>query len=246
MLIGVVFSVIGGVLGGIGAFRTSRQQTDVQIELRERADKQAEAQRQLASKSEEIAALNREIAMSQTELRKKSDEVAELNRMIAATVTGGDSYGVVLPLQILENKKSNEEVYLLSFENKGNYPLYDVHIELFNPDDVDKEHRPDGRATVKDLKIRSHFDLGNIPSHGSQSFGNPFKIKEGEKKKLILSIGARNGSFQQRLIIVKKDSAISFAQKVTKIGQQGEKPKILLETAGDKFPRDVNGAIQWE
>ena len=232
VFIGAVISVLGGLVGGYGVLRTARQQTQEQIELRK--------------KSDEIAALNREIALSQAELRKKSDEVAELNRMIAATVTGGDNFGAVHPLTVLDEKKE-EEVCLLYFENLGEYPLYDVHIEMFNRDDFNNKARSDGRTMIEDFRNRSNFDLGNIPVHGGKSFGNPFKLKLGGKMNLRLSIGARNGLFGQNLKIVNIGGTISSAQKVNTIAQgEGAKSKVLLEKAGERFPRDPDGKIQWE
>lgn len=264
VIIGVAFSIIGVALGGIGAFRASRQQTQEQIQLREKSDEiaalnrsiassqidlrrqaeiQTEAQHQLRIKSEEIAGLNRDIAISQTELRKKSDEIAELNKSIAATVTGGDSYGAVHPLTVLDERE--QEVCMLYFENLGNFPLYDVHIEMFSPDDL-LEPRQDGRATIEGFKNRSYFDLGNIPVHGGKSFGNLFKLKNDGEMNLTFSISARNGLFSQRLRIVKIGETITSARKVNTVAQgEGAKPKILLEKASDKFPRDSSGKIQW-
>jgi hypothetical protein len=92
---GVVFSIVGVLLGGVGAFRATRQQgqeqaelrkksdeiaalyekiATSQLELREKADNQAKVQYQLRQKSEEISALNREIANNQIDLRKMSEE----------------------------------------------------------------------------------------------------------------------------------------------------------------------------
>jgi hypothetical protein len=168
----------------------------------------------------------------------------DLSQLINKNLIGGDSYGSVHPLVIMDN---NDQMYILYFENMGEFPLYDVNVEMWNPDDFKDSERSDWRATLDDFKNRRHFEIGNIPPHGGKSLGQPFKLANGDRVKLNLSIVAKNGLFSELLRIVKIDGAISVAQKVNTVSQkEGIGPETLLNKASEKFPRDKNGEIQWE
>ncbi|MCD6019626.1 MAG: hypothetical protein K0S53_2747 [Bacteroidetes bacterium] len=163
-----------------------------------------------------------------------------LSELIKNNLTGGDSYGVVSPLAILDN---NKEVYFLYFENKGDFPLYDVIIKYWNPDVIKGKADPDGKASTEVLKYYKTVNCGNIPPKGGQALGSTFDLSDGEFVKFNISINAKNGSFSQLLRVTKKDGKLSIAKRINTIG---EGSRIILEEVGLDFPKDANGQLDWK
>ena len=163
-----------------------------------------------------------------------------ISELIKNNVTGGDSFGVIIPLTMLHN---NKDVYSLYFENKGNFPMHDVNITYWNPDDFKGKVNSEGRLTSDLLQYYKKANLGNIPTKGGQSFGIIFDINAGEIFKLNISIDTKNGSFSQLLRILKKSGKLCIAKKVNTIG---ENSKVIFEEVDPDFPKNLNGLPIWE
>jgi hypothetical protein len=163
-----------------------------------------------------------------------------LSELIKNNLTGGDSYGVVSPMTILENDK---DIHFLYFENKGDFPMYDVTIKYWNPDEIKGKASLDGRASTEILKYYKTVNCGNIAPKGGQSFGTVFHVKEGEIIKLNISINSKNGSFSQLLRITKRNGKLSVAKRINTIGQNS---KVILEESDSDFPKDEKGQTTWD
>lgn len=266
VFIGVVFSIVGVLLGGVGAFRATRQQAqeqaelknksdeiaalyqkiaESQIELRAKADIQTEAQGQLRQKSEEISALNKEIANTQIDLRRRSDEIAELNKTISATVTGGDSYCYFL-VGHPSNKTNSVDLMLMT---EGKYPLYDVSIKI---DDVEKllnivmtqtenGNRPFQSMTEANtfmLQASRVIKVGNIGPSQAMELGS-LQLPDTDKQSFNISILARNGYVFQ---IVRFRRVKGEWKRAIQVHHNG---KNVHETIDAEFPRNADGKIQW-
>jgi hypothetical protein len=154
---------------------------------------------------------------------KLLEENSVLSNTINSNITGGNSYGDIMPLTI-------EDKYILYFENKGEYPLYDVNIIYWNPDSMlPKKDRTDSRATLEDLANRIHVQVGNIPVRGGINITQALSINEGETVKYNISISAKNGHFNEILRITKKDGKIFNSRKISTTTNGKEKPTTLLE-----------------
>lgn len=162
-----------------------------------------------------------------------------LSELIKNNLTGGDSFGVVKPMTLLENDK---DVYFLYFENKGNFPMYDVSLHYWNPDEITSKANPNGRATTEILNYYKSIKLGNVPAKSGQSFGTIFNIKEGELIKININITSKNGSFSQLLRMTKKNGKICAAERVKTIG---ENSNIIFEESSPDFPKNKEGQLVW-
>lgn len=172
VFIGVVITVLGALVGGFGALRSSQRQSQRQVELREKADEVAESQRELRKrsdeqvefqrelrkKSDEIAALNQTIAESQkdlrekadvqaqaqTQLRQKSEEIADLNRLIANAQ--------------VELRKRSDEVAELNKQIAFSVTGGDSYCYVLLPDPVANNARivviQQGKYPLYDVSIR--------------------------------------------------------------------------------------------
>ena len=163
-----------------------------------------------------------------------------ISELIKNNITGGDSYGVITPLILLQN---NQDVYSLYFENKGNFPIHDVNIRYWNPDDFVGKHNSDRRLTSDLLQYYKIATLGNIPANGGQSFGVIFSLKEGTILKLNINISTKNGSFSQLLRILKENGKIYVAIKVNTIGKNS---KVIFEQVDPDYPKNIDGTANWE
>jgi hypothetical protein len=173
------------------------------------------------------------------ENKKLVESNLSLSRLINDNLTGGDSYGVVTPLIISEK---TGDMYFLYFENKGKFPLYDVKITYFDPDEVKKHANPNGNASLEILKYYNAIDCGNISQGGGRTLGPSFHINEGSNLKLNMIINAKNGSFSQLLRIIKKKGKLYVAKKLNTIGQN---PKVIFEESHPDFPKTNTGEIDW-
>lgn len=268
VFIGVLFSIIGVFLGGLGAFRSARQQAHEQLELRkksdeiaqlyqqiaasqtdlrEKADIQAEAQRQLRIKSDEISALNREIAAAQIDLRKKSDEVAELNKTIAASITGGDSFCYVL---FTMTGSTGARVTIF---HQGTFPLYDVNIRIVDLEIFQNLLNAGQQLTPETyMKADTVLNVGNLsPGLATTLMSQPI-INLGDRlqAKYNIFITARNGSFTELLRMRKINGRWQEAMKIERKNFSGENPRalptLLKEKIDPDYPRGANGQIEWE
>jgi hypothetical protein len=189
------------------------------------------------NRDEDTQKENKTLVMENKRLLESNLSLSEL---IKNNLTGGNSYGIVYPLTILENDK---DVHTLYFENKGNFPMYDVFLKYWNPDVIKEKSRPDGRASAEILEYYKTENLGNIASNGGQSFGTVFDVNEGEIVKFNISIDARNESFSQILRITKRNGKLFIAKRINTTGQNS---KIILEESDQDFPKDTNEQIIWE
>lgn len=232
VFIGAVISVLGGLVGGYGVLRTTREQASEQIELRR--------------KSEEIASLNREIASSQEELRKKSDEVAELNRNIADIVSGGDSFCYINMFPT-----SQKSLYLI-IANDGQYPMYDVDIRIVDLKEFEKAFDDlkghtemyRGLDLLSEGEVNRHIRVGNIPPKTALSRTIEYEKPEGSKRvDFNVFISARNGSFVELFRIREVKGKWYYAFRVFKTG---DRENILKEFIQPGFPKGVDGHVSWE
>jgi hypothetical protein len=227
-----VISVFGALLGGVGAFLSSQQQTRRQVELREKADEVAESQRELRKKSDEIAALYQTLAESQRELREKADvqaeaqtqlrlkseEIAELNRHIAnAQIELRKRSDEVAELNrtIAASVTGGDSYCYLTLSHlgpnnaiivivhQGNYPLYDVSIRMVDLDKYEEVSRKFPNSTFESLKLsETNIPVGNL-SPGQARLMHSMQTSTADKFRHNIFISARNGMFTELLRFAK-------------------------------------------
>lgn len=152
---------------------------------------------------------SRQQAQFERDLRKKSDEISVLNKEIANLVTGGDSFTFVYPV-VEEN--SNDLVFHLI--HQGEYPIFDTEILISRTsmdisDHVEEIQRlkasdnPKNRARVIQLyRMMENFTIklkhvGTIPVNTTRDV---YRIQSSAaEKNYNIKIFTRNGIVEQRL-----------------------------------------------
>ena len=85
-------------------------------------------------------------ARFETELRSKSEEIAALNREIAASVTGGDSFPIAMYRPPIDARINDPNILSVDIRVEGKYPIFDADFEH---QDLTTPLPNDGAATAK-------------------------------------------------------------------------------------------------
>lgn len=197
-----------------------------------------------SDKLQEINNLQTQIIISSNKLVEANERIVSLNIELSKYLSGGDSYPFVDAVRFLNEEGKYR--FSLMINQVGKYPLYDVKVSYWNPDEIQAMARPDGIATSEILKRYNNFDVGDISQKGSQSFGHSFTIDEDGVKKINLSIVTKNGSFSEILRISKNGNVFSYAYKVNTVTDGKTKPKVLKKRVDENFPKTPNGEAKWE
>jgi hypothetical protein len=207
------------------------QMQDSQKELIRRADEQAVSERQLGKKSDEIAALYKSIAESQRDLRKKSDENAALYKSIASTVTGGDSYCYLTPVD-------EGTTPLLLLVHQGKFPLYDISLRIVDLNKWSQLKQPITLDSVN--QTHTILNAGNLaPSHTIQV--GKLSLPDGDSQDFNIFVSARNGFFTELLRCRRVKGQWVYALRVTNTNSNA----IWFEKIWPDYPRDAMGQVQW-
>lgn len=198
IFIGVFITVIGVLISGIGAFWNSNQEDrfkntviSLQTQLTAKADSQAESQRLLSVKSDEIAHLNREIADNQIKLREKSEEIASLSKESLNSITGGDSYCYLTYL-----KPCAGNIARLILVQQGKYPLFDVNIRIADISD----HKV---VTYDDIRKNKFITLPSVIPGFATDVSEQLMLPNSGEMELNVFITARNGYWIQNIKLKK-------------------------------------------
>jgi len=240
IFMGAVISILGALLGGIGAFRSSRQQAQEQMVLRQKAEDVAESQRELRKKSDEIAALNREIASAQVELRKKSDDVAKMSKKIAASVTGGDSFCYIRPILFKSNMPSN-----LLILHKGKYPMQQIQVRIVDIMNFDKHIKLDSNGNKYFDSTELYEYTFHIPFlHANKGFyyGN-IPLPETDEAKYNVFFTTAYGDFVEEIRAKKVHNDWKIALRVKTDNHFDD--KVLYEEVDKGYPASGNSQVDW-
>lgn len=177
---------------------------------------------------------------------QKQQKLDDKTDDIISQITGGDSYGEVELISIIDGK--NRVYHSFYFSNKGKFPLYDVTVTMLDRNRLDKEGLKErgGRAIIEDLEKYETFNIGNVSVNGGIGFSSAFRFDDGQIKDFLFSIHTRNNNFSQQLKFVQSNNLVSKATKLNTVVPGSGKPQILKDYADNTFPGAHNGKINWE
>ncbi len=160
-------------------------------------------------------------------LRNKSDEIAALNREIAQSIIGGDSfcYLSVSPL------KQPDDQALLTLVHQGKYPLYDLGVRIV---DVDKFQQVVSRdfSALDLFKIDTNVSVGNLAVGQAAMIGN-MRLPSLHELRFNIFFSARNGFFVQLLRLRKVNGVWRQAIRVTRRHDGPE--AVILEKIDSEY-----------
>ncbi len=145
----------------------------------------------LETKTNELVALQNEVNTNSKKLIEAQDELLKFT-------LGGDSYCAMI-LGDFAN-----DVCIAKVGNFGEkYPLYDVEYNLVDVDYlIDAEKK--GITFQNHSEIWKHFNIGNLQSKSAHISGAISLGNYGKERRFNVFFNARNGSFNQQIVLRKK------------------------------------------
>lgn len=211
---------LGALLSGIGAFWAAVKQ------------------------SKDSAKTAQERLEFEKELRSKSEEIAELNKKIAASVTGGDSYCY---FDIANFGPNNTAIAIII--HQGDFPIYDVSISITDLDEFAQLSKSKANLTLEDLaSARNNIPIGTMLPYQAKPF-KTIKLPNRETVNYGIAIAARNGTFTEEIRLKKIKGKWTKAMKVERDNYSPNnpdaKPTLLKEEIYPDYPKDKDGKIIW-
>jgi hypothetical protein len=180
------------------------------------------------------------------QLRAKADEIASLNQKIAGFVTGGDSY-VFLAFSLFP--KTNDS--LLSLLHHGEFPVFDVSIEMYDSDEQEKQLGQFGSSIplkegLEIMKPIRTFNFPTVRPNMAVSLVEPWNLpvdKDAVRYRFIMF--TRNGIMAQFIRLQRVNGSWTQASRVTRSTSPKKKSVVLYQWADPEFPRNQKGKIVW-
>jgi len=166
-------------------------------------------------------------------ISKKSEEIARLNREIANLVIGGESFCYMT----IANIDNNMNIGILTFIHSGDHPLYSVNARIIDLDKFKIIEKNINFKNFRDADINIY--LGDI-AKGTALLSNEFPLGDSHRRIFNIIFNARNGFFNQKLMLKKIENQWVSALRVYR------EDRIIYERVDNDYPRSENGLIDWD
>lgn len=234
-----IFVALGGVGLVFGVAQAVRQQQSEGV---------FEARvRELREETEKVQQLQAENDKKQGEIKEKTEENIRLSNKITqlaetaiSTSTGGNSFCY---LRMLVRSDGIYPVVL----SKGRYPLYDLHLRVWDPEEWKTSPRSLNSLLTKVAEETTR--LGTLPSRDYINLGR-MPLPVGAEKQYAAEFSARNGSwFQSILLRRSRDSwkVATIVQRSIRAGtlkELNQSRPILCHEADPDFPEREAGELR--
>jgi len=237
-ILGLILLLTGTVITAVITmnYRGEADEKRIEIERISKENKKLnDSINQISKRNEELLTNNnKELAQSNLEL---SQITVNLSKSISLQNTEGESFP---DFNILTLLHEGEPISLIQIVNYGDNPLFNVHINYFNQDELPKpkpENIVEGIAakmTTEDMKARSYEYVEEIQSGGNHQINKIYFKKYFESEKLRtfrFKISTRTKLFYATLQLRVVNDQFQIAKEVKEIedskGKVIEKLKVL-------------------
>ncbi|SDQ01495.1 hypothetical protein SAMN05428975_5837 [Mucilaginibacter sp. OK268] len=160
-------------------------------QVKKAQDKVLDAQSKLLAKNEEIKVSQEKLIGLQNRLIEKSEELSSVqSKLLMYTAADDNCYVTVINL-----RSSNPS---LGIANRGKYPIYDVHVVIFNYNELDKAIASGAKEVSTDIFLNK--DIGTL--HAGQGADLAI-ITLSDDLRLGLTITTRTKRFYERIVFRK-------------------------------------------
>lgn len=229
-----------GFLGvALGIVQTIRQQKSAQ-------DFQAQVG-DLKNASDRLQTLQAEIDRKQSEIKAKteenirlSDRITQLAETAINTATGGKGF-CYLRMEVGE-----DGLYPVVL-SKGRYPLYDLSLRLWNPEEW-KPTTPSRNALLNKVAAETS-QLGTLPRKDYIMLGR-MPLPSGTEKQYAAEFSARNGSWSQSIVLRRSGKSwkvatiVQKSARVVKFKELNQARSVLCYEADPDFPEREAGELR--
>lgn len=164
------------------------------------------------------------------ELRFRSDKIAELSQNALNSVTGGDSFCY---FQFMDLQPGSGQLMAV---HKGNYPIYDVDARIV---DLDKAKTAKTNLERNNELMGKNVHIGNLTPGFARGVVQWTETIPSQLRLNIFFV-ARNGGYTQLYRRIRVQGSWATAIRVEHNGMN------VLEEVSDSYPRDSNGAVNWD
>lgn len=175
-------------------------------------------------------ALSSQVDLKTTQIVALTEANAKLSQNISDSITGGKSYCC------LKFYDHGDGVVLPVVEHRGEYPLYDVSVNLLDLDlwtEGYKEHNIE--------KMENGQWVHGSLSPGQSLLLDPLSLEGRNIVRMRATISARNGALLQMIHGRKIGKMWQFAMELTRCPTNA----LVAEEIPDGFPKDQNGHYDW-
>jgi len=183
---------------------------------------------------------------SERELQSKNDEIARLNRRIACSITGGDSWchvGFSLP-------EGHSNVAAMVLVHHGSYPLYDVGVRVVDLDKMDnltEGKDPEDPLSLELIeKSETRIRVGNLSPGQALLLSRRLTLPSGDSARYNVFIAARNGFVVEKARLRRVEGRWAAAYKIEAgPGREEEEHTVLHQKIDALYPKNAEGEIDW-
>ena len=251
-------------LGGIGAILLTIGQSissagDKNEIINTTKTENIELKNQLAELKDERKLLNDSLSERDRNISEQNKEIISLNKKLAEKseyiqnyVTGGKGYPI-LDIAEFFGEKNSEHHFAFKIENKFDFPLSNIQIEVFDYEAVKSKafYQPeiaDPFIKYEDLKTARvvHEKIDEMPAHQHRYIDQSFQIRPG---KYSLSISSRSQSINEKIVVKEIDNRMyvgiqifdSKAKMIEELlrGDMSSKIKTILRNELNTIPNPV-------
>ena len=175
-----------------------------------------------------------------TEAQKKQSDLESTKEELISTITGGDSFCIIVPGGI-RNKTWSPLIF-----HAGKYPLYNVQVKIFDYKNIECLREQSKLSLVELEKCYTVMNVGDISNKALPTIFPAITLPVDEKyKKYNIFFTAKNGAWTQflRFHVFEGGGMISATKVETGAGSS---TKIIYQKIDDSFPRNAHGDIDWE
>jgi hypothetical protein len=161
---------------------------------------------------------------------------AAFEKRLEGSVIGGDSFCYMF---IARNKPLTEGP-MFGFAHVGQFPLYDIHVQVIDRDAM--LDRPPTLGAIK--KWANNFDLPNLAPGQTHVPLAGWPLPDRAEVRYSILIGARNGYVNQDLLLRRVEGIWESATRVRRGAYlTGE---VIFETISARYRRDADEKIAWQ
>ena len=166
--------------------------------------------------------------------------ISELSQEIMSQTTGGESYCYVKAGPVDLNPK---RFWVLSVWHVGEYPCFDVTIQIKDVDQFKQATRSGKAKSLRDIASIPTVNIGTIPPKSIVPIFKELDLSGFDRRRFSFVISLRNGWAFQKLQLRKIKGtwkrAIEVRVKLTR------KPLQVFEEVDPEFPRSAAGKVDW-
>jgi hypothetical protein len=234
-----ILGAIGVVLMILQTYRQQYTQTEFQRQITTKTERNLQLSRKITEQAGVALELQKQITAKTEQNLQLSQKLTQQGDNALQWITGGHS---LCYINMLVESDGLQPVVL----NKGQYPLYDLTVRLWDTKDyAGSMPSSDFRARA----IRETVKLGTLPNNDFAELDS-IALPDGIERTYSAEFAARNGSWSQIIVLRRTDTGwkvatvVQRSARVVKFAELNKPRPVLCYEAAPDFPEAVPGELR--